>query len=113
MIAAGQSTTILGPGGIGKSRLLLQLAAACITGREFLGLPTRAQGKRWLILQAENSNRRLRTDLEKLRAWIGEESWNAFNEQVLIHTLETEEDCLLEPRCVAGCGRDGTRHHAI
>jgi hypothetical protein len=95
LIAAGQSTTIIGPGGIGKSRVLLQLAADCITGREFLGLPTRAQGKRWLILQAENSNRRLRNDLEKLRAWLGEEGWNAFNEKVIIHTLETEEDCLL------------------
>lgn len=95
LIAAGQSTTIIGPGGIGKSRLLLQLAAACVTGREFLGLPTRAQGKRWLILQAENSNRRLRDDLEKLRNWLGDEAWKAFNEHVLIHTLETEEDSLL------------------
>lgn len=95
LIATGQSTTIIGPGGIGKSRLLLQLAAACITGRDFLGLPTRAQGKRWLILQAENSNRRLRSDLEHVRNWVGEEAWKLVSEKLLIHTLETEDDCFL------------------
>ncbi len=113
LIAAGQSTTILGPGGIGKSRLLLQLAAACIIGRDFLGLPTRAQGKRWLILQAENSNRRLRADLEHLRAWTGEEGWKTVCEQLLIHTLETEEDSFLSleaTTAVAGMKRAIAQH---
>jgi hypothetical protein len=95
LIAAGQSTTILGPGGIGKSRLLLQLAASCIVGRDFLGLPTYAQGKRWLILQAENSSRRLCTDLEHLRKWLGDEAYKIVDENLTLHTLETEEDCIL------------------
>src|SRR5690606_7182414 len=66
IIAAGQPVTLLGPGGVGKSRLVLQLALCMITGRDFLGIETRAVGKRWLIIQTENSNRRLKADLMNL-----------------------------------------------
>src|SRR5688572_25844647 len=40
LLAKGQSLTILGAGGIGKSRLLLQLAVAQISERRFLELET-------------------------------------------------------------------------
>ncbi len=103
VLAAGQPLVIAGAGGTGKSRLLLQLAAACVSGREFCGFPTNAQGKRWLIIQGENSNRRLQHDLGKLRAWLRED-WPLFAELVHIHTLETDEDAILnldDPEVVA------------
>ena len=94
LLADGQSLVIAGAGGIGKSRLLLQLAAACISGRPFIALETHAREKRWLVVQAENSNRRLRQDLEAIARWVGAD-FEAFNRLVVLHTLETDSDALL------------------
>lgn len=78
---------IAGQAGIGKSRLLLQLAAACITGRDWCGIETHARGLRWLILQTENSNRRLQFDLRALEKQFGSE----FLQHLFIRTIEGEE----------------------
>jgi hypothetical protein len=55
LLIKGGSFLLLGPSGIGKSRLLLHLAAACYTGKPFFGIPTDAKGIRWLIFQTENN----------------------------------------------------------
>ena len=91
LLAKGQSLTLLGPGGIGKSRMLIQLAAQTIIGEKFLGLETHAPSLRWLIFQVENGNRRLQFDLGHLRDSIGDQ-WHRVNQQLLIHTLETDRD---------------------
>lgn len=95
LLSAGGYLTICGAGETGKSRMLLQLAVATIAGLPFLGFETRGTGKRWLILQAENSNRRLQHDLENLRRWCGEKAWQAVENGLVIHTLETDEDSFL------------------
>jgi hypothetical protein len=105
LLTVGGSLVVAGPGGIGKSRLLLQLAACCIVGRQWLGLETRAAGKRWLVLQAENSNRRLRFDLAKLREWVGESDWPQVNANLTVHTLETDLDSLLSLDDPEACDR--------
>lgn len=92
LLAEGQSLVIAAAGGTGKSRLLLQLAASVVSGLDFVGLPTQGEGKRWLILQTENSNRRLQQDLRNIFRWLDADEWAAFNEQVRIHTLESESD---------------------
>jgi hypothetical protein len=94
LLAKGQSLTLMGAGGIGKSRLLLQLAACCILGRPFAGLRTHSPGLRWLIFQAENSVRRLQMDLDALRRWAGSD-WDQINDRLLIHTLEDSNDYFL------------------
>lgn len=91
LLAKGQSLTLLGPGGIGKSRLVLQLAASTISGQPFVGLETHGAGLRWLVLQIENANRRLQSDLNRLREAYRND-WDTINEQLLIHTLETDRD---------------------
>lgn len=53
---------ILGEGGLGKSRLVLQLAYCAVLGLPFLGLETRMRGKRWLFIQSENGPARLKAD---------------------------------------------------
>lgn len=97
--AVGQPLTILGAGGTGKSRLLLFLAACMITGREFLGMETRGRGRKWLILQTENSNQRLKKDLQSLKAWAGDD-WPLIADRMVIHTIEADDDgfvCLDHP----------------
>lgn len=98
MLAAGQPTSFLGPGGIGKSRMVLQLAVSCILGMKFLDLETHAAGKKWLILQTENSNRRIRADLDRLIKGfdLGDEALRTLNRSLMFHTIETDDDALLD-----------------
>ncbi len=99
LLAEGQPLTILGEGGLGKSKLLLQLIACQLFGAPFLGIPTHGTPRKWVIFQTENSTRRLKYDLDQLRGWLGPESWGPLDDGLYIHTLETDEDgdmCLEE-----------------
>ena len=51
LLALAQSLVIAGVGGIGKTRLLLQLLVAFIIGRPWCGIETHAKGIRCLLLQ--------------------------------------------------------------
>lgn len=95
VLAKGQPATILGSGGVGKSRFVLQVAAAMITGREFLGMAITRRKIRWLFIQAENSNRRLQQDMQRLQAWVGPEDWKTVEDNLLVHTLEQDHDQFL------------------
>ena len=92
VFSKGQVMTLLGPGGIGKSRLLLQLAAAMITGKEFLGIRLPSRKLKWLFIQNENSARRLQIDFQKLKAWIGADLWKEVSAHILIQTPEDSAD---------------------
>jgi hypothetical protein len=94
LLTKGGQLVIAGAGGVGKSRLAMQLAVSVIAGRDFLGLPTYGRGLRWLIIQAENDNTRLKTDLAFLRDWLGDD-WAFTQTKLRIHTLETERDTML------------------
>jgi hypothetical protein len=91
LLAKGQGFVLAGAGGLGKSRLLTQLAACVVTRREFLTFPTGGCDLRWLILQTENSNRRYHADLGPLKSWLGGD-WEIFNEKVVFHTVEHDSD---------------------
>ena len=54
-VRKGELTTLLGMGGLGKTRLALWLAICQITGREWCGLPTGGEPQRWLLISNENS----------------------------------------------------------
>jgi hypothetical protein len=94
ILAEGQPATILGPGSIGKSRLLTQLAICSILGIPFLGIATHAAWKPWLIIQTENSNRRLQMDLRGLFKGLklNETEINSLSDYLLFHTIEQEND---------------------
>ena len=94
-IERGQRTAVCGMGGIGKSRLMTQLAMMHRTGRPFLGWETKSRHLRWLFLQTENGNRRLKRDFAAMLAAFTPEEQTAITEGVFFHTLETEEDGLL------------------
>src|SRR5262249_40996354 len=67
LLAKMQSLVIAGVGGIGKTRLLLQLLVAFIIGRLWCGIETHAKGIRCLLIQTENGTARLQSDLEALK----------------------------------------------
>lgn len=94
-LARGERTAICGMGGVGKSRLIMQLALCCRTGRDFLGWETRGRELRWLFLQTENSNRRLKFDLERMLAAFSPAEKEAINAGVFFHTLESDDDGFL------------------
>lgn len=95
LLEKGGAMSIVGAGSMGKTRFFLQQTACIIAGIPFVGFETRGQGSRWLILQAENSNQRLQHDLSWLRQWLGEKAWGEVNNSMVIHTLETDSDCVL------------------
>jgi putative DNA primase/helicase len=98
VLTQGSLAAILAPGGVGKSRLVQQLAAACVAGHErFLAweIHPRARELRWIICQAENSAHRLLEERARLRAWLGESAWTRFNRQVrVLVPLKEVDSCL-------------------
>ena len=91
-LCKGERTTWLGQGGLGKSRLSIQLACCCTLGRDFLGIETRGKDQRWLFLQTENGMRRLKYDLEHMRLGYSAAEWLHIQDHVFFHTLEGDED---------------------
>jgi hypothetical protein len=94
-LAKGSSIVLAGQGGLGKSRLAMQLAISCILGTDFLGWKTKAQGTKWLFLQTENGNRRLKHDLQRMLAGRSEDELEMLRDGLRLHTLETEDDSMV------------------
>ena len=61
-LGKGSPCVLCGPPGIGKSRIILQMAIKSVLGQEFLGWDTNASGLKWLIFQNENGNKRIKSD---------------------------------------------------
>jgi RecA-family ATPase len=91
-LAKGDPIAFCGAAGVGKSRLCLQLVIALVTARDFLGWKTSAKGTRWLILQTENGNRRLQSELSAMVSDLTETEKQALDEGIIIHTLENADD---------------------
>ena len=104
-LAKGDSLAICGAGGVGKSRLILQLMIALVTGRDFLGWKTRGMGTRWLILQTENNNRRLKSELSAMLSGLTDAEKEAVDDGIVIHTLETAEDSFVSLKLPENEGR--------
>jgi hypothetical protein len=95
LLGISQQLVIAGIGGIGKSRLLLQLLFALVRGRAWCGFETHnTRGKQWMLIQTQNGMDRLQTDLRSLQKYAGND-WSVVVENLKIHTLETDRDLLL------------------
>lgn len=113
-LTKGESLLICGAPGLGKSRLSRQLAMDSVLGRDFLGITTNGRNTRWLIIQMEDSNQRLQSELEAMMRGLTREERQRVDDQILIHTLENDEDGFLQ---IGAMMRDGKRDmraiHAI
>ena len=86
-LAKGEPLTIVGPPSVGKTRFYMQLLIALLTGRDFLGWKTNGKNTRWLILQTENGNRRLKSELCRMASTLNEKEKHLVNEGMFFHTL--------------------------
>src|SRR5260370_14760263 len=82
-------------GGVGKTRLIMQLALCCRAGRNFLSWPTHGRGLVFLFLQTENSCRRLKVDVERMLTGFTAEECDRIKNGIFLHTLEQDEDGFL------------------
>jgi hypothetical protein len=89
----GRPTALLGQGGLGKTRLAIQLAIVSVCGLPFLEWETFMKGKRWLFLQTENVNRRLKSDISGIvKAFELYEYNDEISNSIFFHTIENEFD---------------------
>jgi hypothetical protein len=95
LIGIAQQLVLAGIGGLGKSRLLLQLLVALVLELIWCGLETHnTKGTRWMLIQTQNGMDRLQKDLESLKKYVGQD-WPLVNQNLKIHTLETDRDLML------------------
>ena len=94
-LSRGERTSICGMGGVGKSRLAMQLACCCRAGRDFLGWPTNGRELRFLFLQTENSCKRLQDDLVRMLSAFTPAEQEHIKAGIFFHTLEGDDDGFL------------------
>ena len=88
-------TVVIGPPGVGKSRLISWGAICAITGRAFAGLPTNNGPTKWLLVGNENSRRRQRHDLERMMSALTDEERALVRSHLRLHVLaEPRDGCL-------------------
>ena len=92
LLSKGGACALIGPGGIGKSRIVLQLAINMILGLEWCGFETNGQGLRWVFIQNENSPRRLKMDLGRMLKGWHKEQIDLIHDRVKILVPRTEID---------------------
>lgn len=101
----GAWTSLVGVGGLGKTRLALWLAVCLITGRDWLGLKAGPKPPRVVFLSSENVIRRWKRDLSKMIAQMSEEHRSALEEKLLILALLPDAECDLRPNDSEGAAR--------
>lgn len=96
IISEGEAVSVLGEGGLGKSRWVMQLVAHMILGRSFCGMQVHqeAQGKRWLFLQGENRKMRLKKEVKTLKESLGLSAWDYeyVATRIMVTTLLNADD---------------------
>jgi hypothetical protein len=92
LIERGKWTSIVGIGGLGKTRLVLYLAICQITGRDCCDLGVKSGPLRWLFLSTENGLRRWKSDLAAMFATLSESERAAVESHLGIMALTNDED---------------------
>jgi AAA domain len=97
----GEPLAICGAPSVGKSRIVLQLIIAIITGRDFLGRwSTNGKAARFLLLQTENTCRRLKSDLHAMCKALSPQERQLVHDNLFIHTIENSDDSFVHLRHV-------------
>ena len=88
----GGVCVVFGQGGLGKSRLALNLARNQVLGLAFAGLPTGSRPLRHSFIGSENSIHRLQNDVRRMSAGLSPEQVERLASHLNLATLEGPED---------------------
>ena len=92
-VERGEWTSLVGIGGLGKTRLALRFAVALILGRDWCGLATHGAPVKALFLSTENGLRRWKTDLDKILGSLSPAEQSAVESNLGILALTAGTDC--------------------
>lgn len=90
--ALGQLGTIFGQGGLGKSRISLNLCRNQVLGLPFADVSTGTQPLRHLLMGSENSIHRLQHDVRRMSAGLSSEQLAVLDDNIRMATLEHPDD---------------------
>lgn len=91
----GSVAGIVGPPGVGKSRMALQLAISQITGRTWCDLKTIGPARRWLMIGNENSRRRIARDFQGMCKNLSAEKLDLLRANLFTQVPETDGDMVI------------------
>ncbi|MDO5320559.1 MAG: AAA family ATPase [bacterium] len=94
-LVPGQIMEIIGGSGLGKSRIVLNLALNQVLGRPFAGLPTLQRPLTWLFYGNENSFYRFRHDLSKMTSVLNTAECERLRGHVWLPTMEKAADAFV------------------
>jgi hypothetical protein len=94
-IVLGGLGVIFGQGGLGKSRVALNLARNQVLGLPFAGLPTGPDPLRHLMMGSENSIHRLQGDARCMGAGLDAEQIARLDAHIRMATIERPEDAFI------------------
>jgi hypothetical protein len=92
-LTKGELTTLIGQGGLGKTRLALWLAICQILGRPWCGLESGGEPMKWLFLSDENSIARLKEDLQRMFSTLAPGETARVDEFLRLPALVETDDC--------------------
>lgn len=92
LIDDGADAAVVGPPGVGKSRLALQLALSQITSQPWGGLPTKWPPRKWLYVGNENSVRRQKADLCAMAKSLTPATRILVAENLFLHVQQERDD---------------------
>ena len=95
LFACGQVQTIFGQGGLGKSRLALNIARNQILGIPFLGMEMSDRPMRHLFIGSENDIHRLQIDVRSMTKGLTAQQRELLTTHLLLTTLETPGDTFI------------------
>jgi len=93
--AAGQMQAIYGQGGLGKSRVSLNLARNQVLGLPFAGMDTGTRPLRHLLMGSENSIYRLQYDTQRQSRNLTPGEMEALSRHIRMATLEAPDDAFI------------------
>ena len=91
-LAPGQLMEVIGGSGLGKSRMMLNLAVNQVLGRDFAGLPTCKRPLKWLFYGNENGFYRFRNDLRQMLKFCSSEQRERLRGHIFLPTMARPKD---------------------
>ena len=91
-LAPGQLMEVIGGSGIGKSRMMLNLAINQVLGRDFAGLPTCKEPLNWLFYGNENGFYRFRNDLRQMLKFCTADERERLRGHIFLPTMSSSLD---------------------